>query len=203
MVKKEIYIHIEGADRSDAEPRMRKGFSKFLEELYQIAREKGFDLRPPQMRGSREKAYKEFKLALKQNKDAIHFLLVDSDGPVAKNSPWQHLEWDPVSLDDSHCHLMAQTMEAWLIADKTALADFYKQGFNQNALPQNPRVEEIPKTDLFDGLNRATEKTSKGRYHKTIHGPEILKRLDVAKVRKAAPHCERLFKTLTEKMTEL
>lgn len=203
-MKKEIWIYIEGAEKGPAANRLRTGFRTFLTPLYELAQQKGIKFHTPIMCGSGVEAYKDFQTGFKSNKQAINILLVDSEKLVAENTqPWAHLKWDSLGLDDSHCHLMAQTMEAWLVADKTALADFYKQGFNPNALPQNPSVEEIPKTDLFDSLRRATEKTSKGRYHKTIHAPEILKRLNVAKVRQAAPHCERLFKTLTEKMTEL
>ncbi len=195
-MKKEIWIYIEGSKS------LRTAFREFLKPLYELAREKGIKFHPPVMCGSGYEAYEDFKTGFQTNGLAINILLVDSEKPVAENvGTWTHLKWNSLGLDDSHCHLMAQTMEAWLIADKAALTDFYKQGFNQNALPQNPRVEEIPKTDLLDNLRRATEKASKGRYHKTIHAPEILKRLDVAKVREAAPYCERLFQTLTEKMS--
>lgn len=200
-MKKEIWIYIEGAEKGPAANRLRTGFRAFLAPLYELAQQKGVRFHPPIMCGSGVEAYKDFQTGLHSNKHAINILLVDAEKPVSENTgTWAHLKWDSLGLDDSYCHLMAQTMEAWLIADGAALANFYKQGFNQNALPQNPRVEEISKTDLFDGLRRATEKTSKGRYHKTIHAPEILKRLDVAKVRQAAPHCDRLFKTLSEKM---
>lgn len=199
-MKKEIWIYIEGAEKGPAANRLRIGFRAFLNPLYELAQQKGVKFHPPIMCGSGVEAYKDFQIGLRSNKHAINILLVDAEKPVTENSAWAHLNWDPLRLDDSHCHLMTQAMEAWLVADKEALSDFYKQGFNQNVLPQNPRVEEIPKTDLFDGLRRATENTSKGRYHKTIHAPEILKRLDVGKVCKAAPHCERLFLTLTEKM---
>lgn len=195
-MKKELWIYIEGAKT------LRTAFREFLTPLYELAREKGIKFHPPVMCGSGYAAYEDFKTGFQANELAINILLVDSERPVINNvEPWTHLGWNSLGLDDSHCHLMAQTMEAWLVVDQAALANFYKQGFIQNALPQNPRVEEIPKKDLFDGLHKATEKTQKGRYHKTIHAPEILKRLDVAKVRQAAPHCERLFKTLTEKMS--
>src|SRR2546428_320644 len=73
------------------------------------------------------------------------------------------------------------------------------KGFNENALPKSP-VEQIAVKDLIDGLKKATATTTKGKYHKTKHAPEILKKLNVAKVRQAAPYCDRLFKTLAEKM---
>jgi len=205
MVKREIWIYIEGAERGVASNRLREGFRKFLDSLYLLAQQKGIKFHPPVMCGSGVETYKDFQTGLQANGQAINILLVDAEKPVQPNiDPWRHLNFGSCGLDDSYCHLMAQTMEAWFVADKNALADFYQQGFNQSALPQNPRVEDVPKKDLLDGLRKATAKTQKKKpYHKTIHAPEILKRLDVAKVRQAAPHCERLFKTLTEKMTEL
>jgi len=202
VVKKEIRLYVEGAAQGSEAARLRAGFRVFLDSLYQLAQQNGFKFHPPITCGSGDEAYNDFTDAIQGHKNAVLLLLVDAERAVAENvGPWTHLKCDSLGLDDSHCHLMAQTMEAWLVADKDALADFYKKDFNRNALPQNPHVEEIPKNDLFDGLRNATVKTQKGRYHKTQHAPEILKRLNVAKVRQAAPHCNRLFQTLTEKMS--
>ena len=203
MVKREIRIYIEGAERGSQAVRMREGFRTFLDSLYQLAQQRGFRFHPPVMCGSGENAYKEFKAALKRNKHAINFLLVDAEGPVAKNiSPWAHLKWGSLGLDDSHCHLMVQAMEAWLLADKEALKRYYDdRDFNEKSLPANPQVEQIPKNDLFAGLEHATAKTRKGKYHKTRHAPEVLKRLDVGTVCRAAPYCDRLFKTIESKMS--
>ena len=38
--------------------------------------------------------------------------------------------------------------------------------------------------------------TQKGKYHKTMHAPDLLARIDAAKVRAAAPACDRLFNVL-------
>jgi len=34
-------------------------------------------------------------------------------------------------------------MEAWFLADKPALAEYYGNKFKAAALPQNPKIEEI------------------------------------------------------------
>src|SRR2546428_2510542 len=167
MVKKEIRIYIEGAGRGVEAVRMREGFRKFLDQLYQLAQQNGFRFHPPVMCGSGETAHKEFKVALKENKGAVNFLLVDSERSVVEDiSPWIHLRWNSLGLDDSHCHLMAQAMEAWLIVDTEALKEVYGKGFNENALPRSP-VEQIAVKDLIDGLKKATATTTKGKYHKT------------------------------------
>lgn len=46
----------------------------------------------------------------------------------------------------------------------------------------------------------ATRDTSKGEYHKIQHATKLLALLAVDKVRKVAPHCERLFHTLEGKV---
>lgn len=95
---------------------------------------------------------------------------------------------------------MAQTMEAWFIADLPALQNFYGQNFNSNPIPGTANVEQINKQVLNASLVEATRKTQKGVYHKIKHGSELLKRIDSGKVRHAAPHCERLFIKLTRQI---
>ena len=95
---------------------------------------------------------------------------------------------------------MVQAMEAWFVADKSALGRFYGQGFNEAALPKNPDVEEISKDDLNGSLNKATKNTKAGEYHKTKHAFKILALLEPCAVHKAAPHCEALFQVLEEQV---
>jgi hypothetical protein len=200
----EIRIYCEGGGDSNAtKDLLRKGLNGFLRDLVKIARNKriGWHLIPC---GSRFSAYEDFGIALKTHPKAFSVLLVDSEGPVKKKNPWAHLlslhKWKSLGMDDSHCHLMVQAMEAWLIADRGALEKYYGQGFNITAIPKDRKVEQIEKSRLLPALNEATRNTKKGEYHKTKHAPDILERLDAVKVRQAAPHCDRLFKTLAKKM---
>ncbi len=91
-------------------------------------------------------------------------------------------------------------MEAWFIADIDTLKKFYGQGFRENLIPRNPNVEKIDKDLLESSLKAATRDTSKGEYRKIQHASKLLEQLDVAKVRNAAPNCNRLFTTLTQIM---
>lgn len=199
----EIRIYVEGGG-NDAQTKtlLREGFNNFLRDLVAIARTKRIRWQIIAS-GPRNQALDDFLTALETHSDAFNVLLVNSEEHVSK-SPWQHLEerdpWKIGSIDDEHCHLMVQMMEAWLVADPSALSRFYGRGFNENAVPKNPNVEQIDKKTLLTALKDATRNTSKGEYHKTRHGFRILEQLEVAKVRHAAPHCDRLFKTLAEKM---
>jgi hypothetical protein len=90
-------------------------------------------------------------------------------------------------------------MESWFIADVDALKEFYGQEFKVSAIPKNRmNVEAIEKEKVESSLKAATIKTQKEEYHKIKHGAKILELINPKKVRQAAPHCRRLFETITE-----
>ncbi|TVP56694.1 MAG: DUF4276 family protein [Nodularia sp. (in: Bacteria)] len=196
---KEIRIYIEGGgDGKNTKALIRKGFSQFL---------KQFKLNIT-ICGSRNNAFRDFRNALKSYPNAFNILLVDSEAPVTLNSSWGHLKsrdnWDkPSEVDDSQCHLMVQTMEAWFIADIATLKKFYGKAFLENAIPKTLNVETIDKQNLERSLKAATRNTSKGEYHKIKHASKLLELLDVNKVRQASPSCDRLFMTLSDKITKV
>jgi len=173
----EIWLYVEGANA------LREGFHWFLSEIVERARDKRikFHLRP-----CGATATEDYQLALKKHPDALNILLRDSDGVEVPNPPKDSEFW------------MVELMEAWFLADPEALEDYYRIPF---ARTYNSRVEEIPKADVMGRLRDATRHTQKGPYHKTKHGPHILERLDPAKVRQAAPNCERLFSEVLAKLS--
>lgn len=198
---REIRIYVEGGGKgSDSRAAVRAGFSGFLEPLRRLASERGMGWNII-VCGPRNVAVEKFQDALRTHSEAFNLLLVDSEAPVVKE-PREHLReheksWSIADLPGERFHLMAQVVEAWLVADPDALATFYGQGFLRKALPSRQNVEEIGKEDLFSGLDRATEKSrTKKRYHKIHHCPELLKRIDRQRVRQRARHCDRLFTTL-------
>ena len=200
---REIRVYIEGGgDEKETRARLRQGFHAFLNSLIEAARSKRVRFRLVAC-GSRNAAFDDFQTALETHPSAFNVLLVDSEAPV-NAEPRQHLQqrdgWDLSHCNNNHCHLMVQTMEAWLIADLDALIRSYGQGFKANTLPNNPNVEQVDKEQLAAALKVATERTSKGEYHKTRHAPKILEQLDAVKVCRAAPHCNRLFVTLDQLM---
>ena len=199
----EIRVYVEGGgDGKETKARLRQGFSGFLRDLVDAVRSRRIKWQIVAC-GSRQQTFSNFMTALETHVDAFNVLLVDAEGPV-NGAPWKHLQerdgWNSSSIDDEHCHLMVQKMEAWFIADLDALRQFYGQGFRDGAIPKNPNVEQIDGNALVSTLKEATRNTSKGEYHKTWHAPKLLEQLDASKVRRAAAHCDRLFTTLLKKM---
>jgi hypothetical protein len=205
-VVEEIQIFIEGGGENDnTQSVLRKGFSQFFSEITKIAKDKNMRVKFI-LCGGRDLAYRRFKKALITNSESFNILLVDAESPV-KQTPWIHLKsrdnWvQPENVGDEICHLMIQTMEAWFMADKKAIADYYGKDFQESALPSNPKIEEILKADLETALNRASRNTKKGEYKKIRDGSELLSRISAQKVRDASPACERLFQTLAGQMGE-
>lgn len=149
--------------------------------------------------GSRNNAYNKFKTAQATGENAM--LLVDAEGQVTAQGPWQHLKtrdnWDrPSAATDEQCHMMVQAMESWFLADVDTLEFYYGANFRRQALPQNRNIEDVPKQDVYDGLDRATRNTQKGRYSKGRHSFEILERLDTTKVVEVSCYAKRLIDAL-------
>lgn len=197
MVKITLYVE-GGGDTRLQQSSCRKGFSEFFKKL---------DIKLSVIAcGGRLNAYNDFCTALKKCKNGEYFLLlVDSEAPVTHSSVWQHVlfreddKWQkPEKATEEHLHFMVECMEAWLMADKKALADYYGKDFNQNALSKNTHIEIISKQDLFDTLNNATRKTTKGGYSKGSHSFEILSKIDANKVIAQSPYANRLYETLQE-----
>ena len=192
-----IEIFIEGAGKTKKHrTECRKGFRLFFEN----ARLSG-TMPALTACGSRSAAYKDFCTALKnRKKDTLPLLLVDSEFPFSGTShQWTHLKkhdgWEkPVHATDAHTFLMVECMESWFLADRDCLRTYFGQGFRENALPGNPRIETISKADVFKFLKLATRNTTtKGEYDKGKHSFEILAQIDPDKVCEAAPNAKRLI----------
>ena len=131
------YVYVEGGgDRGALKPECRRGFSEFF-------RRAGISTSTFRVIacGSRDNAFRSFCTALEGGQRAL--LLVDSEDPVTAESAWAHLEardrWvRPDGADEADCHLMAQCMESWFLADRDALASFFGADFNARALPGSP-----------------------------------------------------------------
>ncbi len=203
---REIRIYIEGDTKQkgkNTDVTLRQGFNYFFRELIDKAKNKNITLRPITY-GSKYETFKKFLDGVKEYQDSFVLFLLDSDAPLDENeTPKSFLQkqnqtWHLQNAEENQCHLMVQLMESWFFADKDKLAEFYGQNFNRNALAKNMNVEKIPKTDIESGLSNATKNTQKSEYHKTRHGAKLLEIISPQKVRQAAPHCDRLFETISE-----
>lgn len=197
---RELWLYVEGGGDRFSKARLREAFSRFLSEPRLAAHAHNIQWRVV-MCGSREEAREMFQRRAETTRSDRVFLLVDAERPVS-GTPREHLSagdgWDLSSATDDQCHLMAQVMESWFLADPSALEEFYGKEFAAGQIPKRKNVEEVAKEDVMAALDGATRKTQKGRYHKIHHGPLILESLSPDRVRARAPHCDRLFETLME-----
>lgn len=198
----EIRIYVEGGgDGKDSKAALRQGMDNFLKELKDLALNQGVQWKLIAC-GSRNKTFRDFQTALKSHPDAFNLLLVDAEAPVTFSSIRQHLQnrdgWNIAGMNETQCHLMVETMENLLLADPDALAQFYGQNFNRQAIPNAQNIEQISKSAVETALTEATRRTQKGRYHKIQHGPKLLGLVNVLTVRRRAPTCDRLFKTVVQ-----
>lgn len=101
--------------------------------------------------GSRQDAYKAFRIALNQGQAAM--LLVDSEEAINNHptpfQPWRHLSnrredkmLKPDNACDEDCHLMVECMEAWFLADLALI----NPGKVQDASPWAKRLVDTLKT---------------------------------------------------------
>ncbi|MDX8378804.1 MAG: DUF4276 family protein [Gallionella sp.] len=156
--------------------------------------------------GSRRNAYNDYCTALKNGESALllvdsedkvdsSLLVIDREGYVTTALPWKHLlqrigdKWvKPDNENDAHCHLMVPCMEAWFLADRKMLQNFYGQGFNVDALPSvdNP-IEKIAKRQIYESLAKATKDCkTKSPYGKSAHSFKLLALTDPRKVMSAS-----------------
>jgi hypothetical protein len=192
-----IAIYMEGGgDSANTKAALRRGMDKFLDRLKQQARLKSWNWKLVCC-GGRQKAFDAFINAKRQGDMRVVVLLVDAEAPVTAVDARSHLRardgWDLNGEINTTIHLMAQTMEAWIVADPDTLVQFYGTRFIRKALPRAKNLETVAKADVAAALDNATRSTQKGSYHKIHHASELLARIDPEKVRQRCPSCCRLF----------
>ena len=193
-----VRIFIEGGGGGDRDDSLfRTKWSKFLASA-------GLSGRLPKVVrcGDRARAYRRFSDAVrKAGGDEVDILLVDSEGPVKEDqSTWEYLRdndgWhQPDGADDNQVYLMVQAMEAWLMADRDALREYFGRGFNENRLLGQSDPEQIPKNTLESSLKDASSGCGR-QYAKGTVSFEILGRVDAGKVEERCSHAKALFNYL-------
>ena len=149
--------------------------------------------------GDRASAFRRFSVAVREAGDnELPVLLVDSERPANKGqSAWEHLQhsdgWhQPRAADETQAYLMVQAMEAWLMADRDALRDYFGRGFSENRLPGQSDPEQIPPNRLESSLKDASSGCGR-QYAKGTVSFEILGRVDASKVEERCSHAKALF----------
>lgn len=199
MVAVRMYVE-GGGDSSAQRTEFRQGLAAFWENA-------GLKLKMPRtiVCGSRNSAYSDFCVGLRTHPNEVSILLVDSEDPyIYPNLKWPFLfqrdGWRcPPGATEDNVFLMVQTMEAWLLADREALAEYYGQQFNARALPsvQTP-VETLSKNVMYSSLANATQMTRKGTYSKGGHSFKLVALIAPQKVMNASPSAMGLIAHLTK-----
>jgi len=193
-----VVIYVEGGGRQRRTlDHCRRGFGELFEKVV-----RGGHHPKVVACGDRRSTFDDFRNVSGDGSERFRVLLVDSEGPVPANvTPWSYLRardgWNkPAGALEDQAHLMVQSMESWVLADREALTDYYKRGFLPGSLPTPRTVENILKRDVLRALRHASRHTQKGPYHKARHGFDLLARIDPAKLRGASVHARRLFEVL-------
>ncbi len=172
-----IYVEGGGKKNKDGEVRCRTGFRSYCDKLAPRGA-----ISKIVVCGGRNDAFHRFGIEIREAvPGAICVLLVDSEAPVPIGVPAEaFLSNGPdqrkfPEASNHHVFLMAQAMEAWLLADRQTLSGYYGQGFRTNALRGDERdIEAVLKDDLVPCLVAATRDTTKGKYDKMLHGFDLL-----------------------------
>ena len=198
-----ITIYLEGGGTGkNTKSALRQGMDTFLSPLKKLAREKSWHWKLVPC-GGRQQTFEKFRNAVTGNQPVgVVVLLVDAEAAVGHDTPRTHLEsrdsWNLSFVTDDMVHLMVQTMETWIVADPSTLAEYYGQRFIAKALSGATNLETVHKTTILDALKRAIQHTQKGVYQKIRHASDLLKRIDHQQVGRRCPACARLFRTLEQ-----
>lgn len=158
--------------------------------------------------GGRTQAYDQYKNLIERYQNAV--LLVDSEKEVAdkyNEKPWDFLKsfesWDWLEkLDDRSCHLMTQCMEAWFIADKNSLIEYYGNNFLGKSLPRKD-IEKISKDSIEKILDHAASNCApKKGYDKGRDSFKILSKVNPVVLRNSSAWADRFFTILQEIMSK-
>lgn len=194
----EIALYIEGGGSPEQRAALRQGFDKLVSAQKERARERRIGWKSV-FCGSRDLARNHFLNAIKTSGQTTCILVVDSEGPVdAGMTPKDFLRrpphnWHLQDAPPDSVHLMVECMEAWIVADREAVATYFGQHFNGNCLPGHNDLEAVSKAQVQTALANATRQTSKGEYKKGRDDSILLACIDPNRVRERCPH----FRALT------
>ena len=192
--KVKVNLYVEGGgETADTQKPLRDAFHQFLDP--HLPRSPGI-----LCCGGRSNTLRDFRNGVRDKRDEVHILLLDSERPVA-SSTRDHLvaefgAADVPAIGDDHFQLMTPVMETWIPADPSSITKAFPRDADIAQIPAWPDIEAVPKQTIYDTLVKA----SGGRYaqdDKRLPAAKILKHADATTVRsKPTPHCERLLTVL-------
>jgi Domain of unknown function (DUF4276) len=203
-VRRLVRIYIEGGgEGGSTNADFRRGWKSFLKELHELAMEHNFHGLEVIRGKSRSDVYNRFCSHKTEFPDDLCFLLVDSEGPVSVHqNPWNYVRQRPGDnwakpnwATDEHLYFMVPFVEAWLLTDLEAMAEFFKRDFNRSVLPTTD-LENRTKSLIENALKRATKDTATGPY-KHIHSHLIIEKTRPTMVKRLS-HGNRLFTAIAD-----
>ena len=183
--------------------RCERAFHKLLDRM-------GFTGRKPRLVacGGRDDVYKSFYRALRSSVNGYVAMWIDSEEPIADiEKAWKHLAevttvgaWkQPEDAKDDQVLFMTTCMETWIVADRAALREHYKQNLNENPLPHPSGFESQQRHEVQQALETAT-KNCNNAYAKGKRSFDIFEKLDPAVLRQHLPSFERVARILNAKL---
>lgn len=181
----------------------QKAFHKLLDGM-------GFTGRKPRLVacGGRKNVFDRFKTELRSPSANYIGMWIDSEDPMADiERAWDHLAsvttvpvWErPDNVTDDQVLFMTTCMETWIVTDRAALREHYKQKLNENPLPHTNGLEAKQRHAVQQALETAT-KDCKNGYAKGKRSFEILEKLDPAVLKQHLPGFVRVDRILKTKL---
>lgn len=206
-----IYIYVEGGASG---PNADGSSSKYLtircqEAFHTLLTRMDFKGRKPRLVacGGRGRVYDRFCTAHYAG-GAYVAMWIDSEEPMRHiERAWDHLAnvttvaaWErPAGAEDEQVLFMTTCMETWIVADRAALREHYKQRLNENHLPHQDGLEERGRHDVQERLERAT-KNCQNAYAKGKRSFDILEKVDPAVLRRHLPSFVRVKRILNDRL---
>lgn len=201
------YIYLEGGASGPNSKvlniRCERAFHKLLDKM-------GFVGRKPRLVacGGRNDVYRAFIRGLRLMDTEYVGMWIDSEEPMSDHeSAWRHLGgvttvavWDrPEGAEDDQVLFMSTCMETWIVADRAALRDHYKEKLKENALPHTGNLENIQRRAVQQALELATG-DCKNAYTKGKRSFDILEKLDPDILKRHLPSFVRVHRILSVKL---
>ena len=154
--------------------------------------------------GGRNSVYNDFCTAHRMNRGGYVAMWIDSEDPMANiEEAWKHLAevttvsaWEkPQGATDHQVLFMTTCKETWIVADRAALREHYKQKLNVNPLPHPNGLESKGRHEIQQALETAT-KDCKNRYAKGKRSFDIFDKIDPVVLKQHLPSFARVVRIL-------